>query len=64
MKFQPGDLVSIKPEQQAGLFYYGYGVVTLIEDYGRSGIWCRVQWSEETLWHRPGDLDLVNEVEK
>ncbi len=54
-----GDLVSLKPEYQTeDEFYYGHGVIILIEDYGPSGIWVCVRWNKEVIWHRPGDLRI------
>ena len=54
-----GDLVSLKPEYQTeDEFYYGHGVIILIEDYGPSGVWVCVRWNEEVIWHRPGDLRI------
>ena len=58
-----GDLVSLRPEYQThdDKFYFGYGVIIIIEDYGPSGVWYCVQWREEDIWHRPGDLKVESE---
>ena len=40
---------------------YRHGVIIMIKDYGRSGMWYKVQWSKESLWHQAGDLELINE---
>ena len=58
-----GDLVSLRPEYQTeDEFYYGFGVITLIEDSGPSGVWMCVQWNREDIWHRPGDLKIESEA--
>jgi len=56
-----GDLVTLKPEFRMEGVYYGYGVIIMIEEYGASGFWYRVQWAAEDLWHVAGDLELANE---
>ena len=60
-----GDLVKLKSEytflSEEENVYYLHGVITMVEEYDRSGLWYEVQWSSERLWHRPNDLELLNE---
>jgi len=59
-----GDLVSLKVHQfiaQEEKIYYRYGVIIMIKDFGKSGVWYEVQWNKESLWHQAGDLELINE---
>ena len=60
-----GDLVRLKEgysyEEQEKDVYYQAGVIILIDEYDASGLWYQVQWGQENLWHRPGDLELVSE---
>tara|TARA_R100000152_G_C6773655_1_gene201088 strand:- start:313 stop:510 length:198 start_codon:yes stop_codon:yes gene_type:complete len=60
-----GDLVSLKSgysyETADKDIYYRSGVIIMIDEYDTSGLWYQVQWGQESLWHRAGDLELVNE---
>lgn len=59
-----GDLVKLKegyshepPEKD---IYYRAGVIIMIDEYDTSGLWYEVQWGQEKLWHREGDLELIS----
>lgn len=59
-----GDLVSLRVHQfvpHEEKIYYRHGVIIMIKDFGKSGIWYEVQWNKESLWHQAGDLELINE---
>lgn len=59
-----GDLVSLREHQfvpQQEKIYYRHGVIIMIKDFGKSGIWYEVQWSKESLWHQAGDLEMISE---
>ena len=60
-----GDLVRIKEgysyEAREKDIYYRAGVIIMIEEYDTSGLWYEVQWGQEKLWHREGDLELISE---
>ena len=59
-----GDIVSIKDEWRIFEFYYGLGVITLVEEGSNAtGTWktYRVQWSSDFLFHSEEQLELVSE---
>ena len=60
-----GDLVRLKSEyvflSEEENIYYGSGVIILVDEYDKSGLWYQVQWGQGNLWHRPGDLELISE---
>jgi len=59
-----GDLVSLREHRfvpQEEKIYYRHGVIIMIKDFGRSGIWYEVQWNKESLWHRPDELEMISE---
>tara|TARA_R110000824_G_scaffold11883_1_gene52238 strand:+ start:5450 stop:5644 length:195 start_codon:yes stop_codon:yes gene_type:complete len=59
-----GDLVSLSKERhfasEEDALYYRHGVIIMIKEYGSSGLWYEVQWSHDKLWHKAGDLELIN----
>ena len=60
-----GDLVRLKEGYSYEIsekdIYYRAGVIIMVDEYDASGLWYEVQWAEERLWHRSGDLELINE---
>ena len=59
-----GDIVSIKEEWATIGFYYGLGVVTMIEEGDSDGEhWesFRVQWNHDWFWHTKEQLELISE---
>ena len=60
-----GDLVRLKSgysfETNEKDLYYQAGVIMVVEEYDKSGLWYQVQWGQENLWHRSGDLELISE---
>ncbi len=61
---QVGDIVSIKDEWRIFEFYYGLGVITLIEEGNdATGPWktYRVQWNDDFLFHSEDQLELISE---
>ena len=59
-----GDIVSIKEEWATIGFYYGLGVVTMIEEGDSDGEhWesFRVQWNQDWFWHTKEQLELISE---
>jgi hypothetical protein len=60
-----GDVVAIKDEWRIFEFYYGLGVITLIdEEVDGRAVWktCRVQWNEDFLFHTEDQLELISEA--
>jgi len=61
---QVGDIVTLKPEWQIKGVYYGFGVITLVEEGSdATGTWetYRVQWNSDFLFHSEDQLELVSE---
>ena len=60
-----GDLVRLKEGRALGVrekdIYYHVGVIIVIKEYAASGLWYKVQWGQENLWHHKGDLELISE---
>ncbi len=60
-----GDLVKLKEgysfEEKEKDIYYQAGVIIMIDEYDTSGLWYQVQWGQENLWHREGDLEIISE---
>lgn len=60
-----GDVVAIKDEWRIFEFYYGLGVITLIdEEVDGRAVWktYRVQWNEDFLFHTEDQLELISEA--
>ena len=60
-----GDLVKLKSGQsfypRDEEVYFRSGVIIMIDEYDRSGLWYQVQWGQDCVWHTENDLELVSE---
>mgnify|MGYP003669417899 CR=1 FL=1 len=57
-----GDLVKCKPGVWLG-FGEGIriGVIIDVDEFDESGLWYHIKWDQESLWHSPGDLEVISE---
>ena len=58
-----GDLVMLRPDKylSGDTLATEIGIIIELDVYGESGLWYRVKWPDEALWHVSSDLEVISE---